>query len=368
MSDTMDQEKAGWFHCGRCGALFGAEVGEGVPVRCPECGRDPVVEHSELAYAQAASSTFQAKEGAVFRKNEGSQRKGKPKKKKGGGLGVFVGIWVVLLLLLAGAVKFFRGEEVTDDSLGFGIATEDQRLVNEEFNECRRKLTEYIQEGSPERRAQFVINASENLRRMAGNQREIKFTSDDLELESWSFGVIGTPKGKALETVWKIDENRTLEAVFFREDDDWKIDWANMVRYSDGDWSLFLVDEGEEEKVFRLLARRRSGDPEGTGKVASVVLIGPKADSPGEYGASSPEVPVDPDSRIGRVLSAAFAKRDAKEGIYGSNASNQDPNGMIRLQVKVVRKAGEEEGEKSFVIRDIIACHWYDIDDLGLAE
>jgi len=138
-----------------------------------------------------------------------------------------------------------------------------------------------------------------------------------------------------------------------------------MVRYSSQDWSLFLAGNGNDEGEFRLLARRRSEDHSGKGRVGSVVLISPRSGVLGEVGLSSPEVKLDPDSRIGRLLSRAFAKRDAEEGIYGSSAFRYDPKGMIRVRVRVLR---EGDAERTFAIREILACHWYGFDDLGLED
>ena len=364
-----DNEQAGWFHCGRCGAFFGAEVGAGVPERCPTCERDPVIEHSEMAFAQAAggSDSKRSNDGVSEMFGMASQGRGKPKRKKDrNGLALFVGIWVVLLVLLAGAVNYFRGgSEEKDDQLGFKIATNDDSLISEELNECKRKVVGYLRAGVPEHRVEFVMNPAKAARRMSSWQQDVAYSDSEKDPQNSIINVIQTPIGKGIETVWEADGSRNIEAVFFPDKKgEWKIDWANMVRYSDQEWPLFLAGSGSDESEFRLLARRRSEDPSGKGRVGSVVLIAPRPGL-GEVGVPSPEVKVDPDSRIGRALSTAFAKRDAGEGVYGSKASGYDPNGMIRLRVKVLR---EGDSERTFVIREILACHWYDFDGLGLDE
>jgi hypothetical protein len=364
-----DKKNAGWFHCGRCGAFFGAEVGSGMPEHCPECGRHPSVDPSEIAFVQASGGT-RSKSSA--RQSEGSSsegsrsRGGSRRKKESNGLVVFVAVWLAILVILAGAVKFFQGSDEGGDELGFGIASDEQQIIAGELNECKRKVVEFLDAGAPESRVEYVINPVDALKRMSGWQQEITLSASVDRFDCSIANVIETPKGKAIETVWAGNGNRQVEAVFFEDDEgEWKIDWANMARYSELDWSLFLLGSDEEEGEFRLLARRRSEVSPGEGKIASVVLIGPRAGSPGELGASSPEVVVDPNSRIGRVLSEAFAKRDAGEGIYSSQASQLDPKGMIRLRAKVVREGG---AERSFAIREILACHWYDFDDLGLEK
>ncbi|MFC7338598.1 hypothetical protein ACFQY0_15490 [Haloferula chungangensis] len=374
MNDRMeDGQKTGWFHCGRCGSLFAAEVGGEVPDQCPDCGRDPVVGSSEMAFVQAAVSngaeSFAGRTGESHsgsKRSDGNSKRKKERKKERSGLAVFVGIWLVILVVLATAVKYFQDSVDDDEQPELGIVSENDLLVSEELNECKRKVMEFLEAGSPEGRVKYVINPIESLRRMSSWQQEITLTTAEEDLNYSILDVIETPNGKGIETVWELSGNRQVEAVFFEDDKgEWKIDWANMVRFSDHDWALFLLGTEQAEGEFRLLARRRSEDHSGEGKVASVVLVGPRPGTPGELGASSPEVEVDPDSRTARVLSKAFAKLDAGEGIYGSEARSKDPNGMIRLRVRVVREPGEE---RSFAIREILACHWYDLDDLGLSE
>lgn len=361
--EMKDEKGSGWFHCGRCGALFGAELGGAVHAACPECGRDPVVEPSELAFAGAAGAPSLSR--SREESGEGRRRRDREEKERSG-LFVIVMIWALVLVLFAVGAKFLRGSKEVEEDLGFEVISEDQRLVSEQYNECKRKVGEFLSAAAPENRVEFVLNPAETLRRIAGGQTEVAGLEEETELGDAAVKVIETPRGKAIETIWELEGTRRLEAVFFKDDGgEWKIDWANLVRYSEREWPLFLVGDGVEEAEFRLLARRRAEDPTGQGKVSSIVLVGPRPGYPGELGASSPEVTVDPDSRIGRLLAAAFAKRDADEGVYGSDAAVHDPNGMIRLRAKVIRE-GEVEGRKVFAIREIMACHWYDFDDLGL--
>jgi hypothetical protein len=365
-----DDKKTGWFHCGRCGAFFSADAGAGTPGECPECGRDPVIEESEAAFARSNGSADGDEERASRSEEDGgkARRRGKTKKKPRSGLAVFVGIWLFVLLLIAGVVKYFQGSKDDDTELGFDIASEDQTLVSTQFSECRRKVVEFLGVGAPERRIEHVMNPGKIVRRLGDGKQDSAYSAPESEPEKEILNVIETPKGKAIETVWGIEGGRKIEAVFFTDESgEWKIDWSNLVRYSGQEWPLYLLGSGADEGEFRLLARRRSDDLTGKGKVSSVVLVGPRHGFPGELGASSPEVAVDPDTRIGRILSAAFAKLDAREGIYGSQAYELDPSGMIRLRVRLAREEGDE-GRQTFVIQEILACHWYDFDDLGLDE
>ncbi|MEM1082754.1 MAG: hypothetical protein AAGI48_01420 [Verrucomicrobiota bacterium] len=272
-------------------------------------------------------------------------------------------IWVLVLVVLAVAVKFFQGSgDLTEGAIDFG--NQESKLLAENLHLLKDEVEQYFAEGIPERRTEFVLNPGETLRRMVGFEQANQFVSAEEEPERLIAGVIETPRGKGIETVWKIGTSRKVEALFLRDGEgEWKMDWANMVRYSEKNWPLYLGGEGEDLAEFRLLARRRSGDL--SGNVSSVVLLGPRMDHPGEVGASSPEVVVEPDSRVGRALTAAFRKREAGEGVYGSEAFTLDPRGMIRVRLRLLR---EGESEKSFLIREVVACHWYDFDDLGLED
>ncbi|MGB6220655.1 hypothetical protein [Haloferula sp.] len=321
---------------------------------------------SELAFAAQTAGDLEKEpsedERSVGRGHGAHRRSKEGRKRPRSLLGLLVALWLLALIGLVATVKNFSGSDADSEELGFGMMTEDESLINDQYFACKTKVIGFLEGVAPENRAEFVLNSAEALKKMSGRQRKLSYPSSETEPSESILQVIETPRGKAIESVWEFDGGKKVEAVFFEDEQgEWKIDWENMVRYSDQDWAVFLAGGGSDEGEFRLLARRRA--VEDSGKIASIVLIGPQVGAPGELGASSPEVPVDPDSRLGRVLAAAFAKRDAEEGIYGSQAFTMDPKGMIRLRVRMLR---EEDGERGFVIREILACHWYDFDDLGL--
>jgi hypothetical protein len=361
--ESENAGNTGWFHCGKCGGLFAAELEDGAPASCPRCGEDPVPGYSELAFAQASGGGVleEASRGPDEDSHRNSKRRTKEWK---GGITHFVLIWAVVLVVLAVAVKFFRGADDKAVEPALNVGGQDDNLLAGNLRQLGGMVEEYLEEGVPEKRARFVLKPDETLRRMVGFEQGNQFVVSDDELEGVLSNVIDTPIGKGIETVWQMGPVRKVEAAFFEDEaEEWRLDWANMVRYSERNWPLFLAGEGANEAEFRLLARRRSQGGNEDGRISSVVLLGPRMDNPAEIGAASPEVLVDPDSRVGRILAAAFAMRDAGEGVYGSRAFELDPRGMIRVRVRLLR---EGESEKVFAIREVVACHWYDFDDLGL--
>jgi len=371
VSGMTEEAKTGWFHCGRCGALFGAAVGGGVPGSCPECGRDPVVEEAELAFHQASGGGGPAEMAASQ-----PQRRRKPANPapvtaaRAGSrvlLAVVVG-WALLLLGIAGLVAFMRDDEKVPVADAIPEGAENRRVFQQGYEEVYRTMVAFLREGLPESRAKYVKDPGETLGKMVRWDEEIENLDEDQELEPLISHVIDTPQGRAIECVWELDGGRKVEGVFFPEMRDgeevWLLDWELFSRYSEKDWSLFVTGSGEEVAEFRLLARRRAiYDDEAADSHLGVVLLAPNPIFPEKSGAPSPEIRVLKHSIEGRLIEKAFDRLESGEGAYGSESQRFDPQSMVRLRVKVRRLAGPE---KQFEIEEVVAVHWLGIDDPGI--
>lgn len=359
------EQQRGWYHCGRCGTLFDAELKGRGP--CSECGRDPAFAESELAFVRASKGGGRAHS---TEPSDGSVHRGAAVKppKKSYGVAVFVVGWVVVVLLLAGVVRIFRSDTVQEDEEGpeFGLITEDQRLLSDSFAECQETLMNFLESGAPETRVRYVLDPSSVLGKMTRLRQEGGLQVSEGSPKTVIFRAIDTPQGKAIESVWEIDRGKKVEAVFRKDESGkWKIDWEDLVRYSDLSWPLYLAGVGGAEGEFRLLARKRANESGGDGDGSEIVLVEPRLGYPGRSGAQSPEVIVNRNSRFGRILNAAFERKEKGTGAYGSTVVEFDPPKMIRLRVKLRR---EGEVERVFTIQDIVATHWLSDDDLGIEE
>ena len=108
--------------------------------------------------------------------------------------------------------------------------------------------------------------------------------------------------------------------------------------------------------------RDRSDEPD-----MSLVFYSAMMGRTSEAGYQSPELLLPRDSVAGRRLAAAF--REAREGRrpFGSRLEVEDPDGLLRVRVKIRRE--EVEGERRFEIVDLPACHWYGVTGaVGVAE
>jgi hypothetical protein len=92
----------------------------------------------------------------------------------------------------------------------------------------------------------------------------------------------------------------------------------------------------------------------------SIVFYAPVFGRPAETGPPSPEFLIQRDSREGKLLDAAFAAVKNKKRPFNAKAFNLDPEGMIRVRVKI-RRSGEMEA-RAFEIVELKACHWYSTD------
>ena len=355
----MTDEAKGWFHCGRCGHLF-QEARGGM---CPDCGRNPVVSDSEMAYAMAlagdAAVAAPSEEGpSVPRKRE-----------KSGGLLRFTIAWIGVLALLAGILVVARLAQSTDveaTDIDLGESSESYREVNEAYSQCYPILRGYYSSVSPEVRAPFTLRPNRTVEQMSQWSEEMVIIRKDDLVRNRRFTVFETSEGPSAASIWELENGDRIDAVFRKNDEnEWRIDWEQMVRYSTETWPVFLSGLGGDAGEFRLLARRRASASLGVGDVSRIIFHEPSARSSVEFGAASPEVPVDPQSEMGIKLSEAFEMRDAGLSPFGAGLTEDDPMGMIRVRVKLHLGPKNEHGRLTLVLDDVVACHWMGIDDSG---
>ena len=364
----MSDIPGAWFHCSRCGALFRAAADAEQRGSCPECGGDPVAD-SEVAETPAPVLIRRKVRKPKERSSSGSgSGSGRSKhhsrsRKKARALAVFVVIWAVVLGTAATWLRSRSSDansstSVLDEPTVGGQAMEDNHLIHDQLDNCSARLAQFLSAGDIGGQTPHVLRAKEIVTEMAGalNYEPILRSSVSL---SWLYHrVIHTPGGRAIETIWKNDDGKQVEAVFFEEEGEWKIDWHAFTRAGSEPWPLFVSGRGKGEGQFRVLARERIGakgrDPEFIG----LVLYTPKPGHPGEAIAPSPEIRVPRDSEMGRAIEEAFAERAKDLGAFGSGVVQYDPDEMIRLHVRVTRE-GEEE--RIFKITDLIATHWMEL-------
>ena len=244
-------------------------------------------------------------------------------------------------------------------------SAEDLALLNESFDECLKTFSAYLNAGIPEQQNQYVLSPLDTVSKMArfySQNPSEKIDPSSLSQESRS--VLHLPDAAAIETAWKSTDGRRFDAVFVKENDEWRLDWNHFVRYSDYPWSLFLAGSGQPEGEFRLLARERLPEERKDADSVSIVFYAPRFGQPGETGSQSPEFLVSRTSEAGKLLDAAFKAARKGDKAFGSKLTGFDPDELIRVRVKVRRS--DEGLERKFEITEVVACHWYSVDEPGV--
>lgn len=258
-----------------------------------------------------------------------------------------------------------RKTAVVESPLTMTLTNEEEAFINSTGPLCSRVFAGFLSAGTPEERNQFVLSPITTASRMARYYELNPIANIDPATLSLSKSVmLDLPGGKALETLWNSTDGRQLDAVFVKEADEWRLDWDHFVRYSDYPWPLFLAGSGPDVGEFRLLARERLAEERKGDDSISIVLYSPRFGSANETGFQSPEFLVNRSSENGQLLETAFQMEKKGERVYGVKLSSPNPEGLIRVRVKVRRI--EQNMERRFELEKIVACHWYSTNDAGV--
>jgi len=394
----VNEVRDGFFHCGRCGRFFRAEAGVALVRRCPHCGGDPalalsdrrdprlpiaagdIVRDMALGAEPGAAGNEAAAAESRHQHRAGHRRRVSPALRR---LVIFIAAWVALLGVVAVVMKVVNDRRESEElqrmneykrtrgdkqeGLVISERVRDREFLDDVFGPCQRALTGFLQATSPEERLQWVCDPL----RLTGPlsrfyQTNTAFVPGDA-LENEYLGVIETSTGVIVESLWKGPEGRRIEAVFRKQDDQWRLDWEAFVRFSEVPWVMFVAGGGEEVGEFRLLARERLANERRLEPSISLVMHPPRFGVPDEPGPVSSEFVVPRLSDAGRKLGTLFRMRRDGEVPLGARVPGEDPEDMIRVRVRV-RRIDDDKTRRRYEIEEVLAGHWLGIEDTGIPE
>jgi hypothetical protein len=362
-----------WFHCGRCGSLFQSKAGDLTERLCSKCGFDPSTGVMDVPQEAPVSIPAEKTHRSGSKSAKHGKHGGKKRKNRYFMLKLIAGWSLVLVLIVIGARRYFYKGDVNNapaivkEETESSLSQEEVAMLNDAGQKSTDVFSGYLSAITPEERNQFVLKPVSTASRMN------RFYSlnplapiDPASATLTERHVLRLPGEKAIATLWTIQDGRSVEAIFRQENGEWRLDWDHFARYSDYPWPLFLAGSGEPEGEFRLLARERLAEMRKDQETISLVLYAPRFGQSKEAGIQSPEFLVQRSSKDGVRLAAAFKLAREGKRIYDSKLPETNPDGMIRVRVKVKRT--EVELQRSFEITAVKACHWYAIDDPGVSE
>jgi hypothetical protein len=328
---------------------------------CSNCGFDPI---PNLAVTPAAPA-------AAVPPAESHGKRTFKKKKSRHIMTKLIGGWILLLALIIGGARLIWHDEAatatsetttTDTST---VSAEDLALLEKAAPTCIQVFSNYLAAGTPEHSNPFVHKSVETLSRMVRFYNENPLTTvEPSSLTLAGRSILHRNGAKDIELQWNSSEGLKIDTVFRKENDEWKLDWEHFARFSDYPWPLFLAGSGPSEGEFRLLARERLADERKDLEDISLVFYTPRFGHPDEASVQSPEFLVSRNSPDGRMLDAAFKQARAGGRMFDSKLPSLDPNGMIRVRVKIRRI--EQNETRNFEITDVVACHWLAVDEPGI--
>lgn len=368
----MSENNSSWFHCGRCGSLFQSPPGESDRRVCSECGLDPSLGIEAAPDDRPVTPNADSAESATKAARSGeTERSSRRKRKRSYFMVKLIAAWTLVIALIIFGARHRWGDKSTKKPFVSKIQTaqtlsaEDAAFLNENGPRANQSFSGFLASSTPEARNQFVLSPVITASRMArfyAMNPLASIPSETLVLKKSA--ILNLPAGKAIETLWNTTDGLQIDAVFVEQDGEWRLDWDHFARFSTYPWALFLAGSGDEEGEFRLLARQRLADERKNADALSIVLYAPRFGAPDETGFQSPEFLVSRDTRNGRLLDAAFKLEKEDKRPFGVNIPNPDPDEIIRVRAKVRRI--EDPTGRRFEIQEVIACHWYSVDDPGV--
>ena len=401
----------GYYHCLECGALFESALKKPSDQRCPICGNPPTgkilagtakdqyatqeksdvkilpraagklhgINHDTQDIYEATMATMSAQQESRRGRVKRTKRKELKSKKRW----MLIGVWLVLMVGVVGAVKYF-GNEDEDDSVtqvdGAGVqkreaaAHEKKKalIIEAAMPICEKVMTQFLMATSAASKAQFVDQGVQHSGAMNRYYRgDISFSTAVIRVKIAQAELL---EGFPVRTVGALclnERGEKWEAVFVQDGKEWKLDWESLVRYDDKSWALFPAGKDGDEGEFRLYLRVRDSNEDFEQKEMSLVFYKPTMFVKNEFrGVASTPMSVPIDSELGRQISILVKEDKEKEGggeilkdAHGLMIGYMDPSRYHRVRVKMrLHKEGKDHKKSRIELLEILANDWYGIE------
>ncbi len=358
------------YHCGRCGSLFPSKPGHDEDRVCTVCqqkpgtGEWPAGQEDDAAGGGSPENATEGTEDA----GDGVLHRGAKKGRRRNPLTWVVAVWILLMAL---ALWVHARNSALNVAEKKRVAIEDARrkersaVLAAALPQCHKSLLGFLNAGTPEARARFVMDPASTAAKMAGFRGEVRRV-DPARLSRTGQELLWLDGEWAVRTRWQDGgDGGVFDAVFRQESGAWLLDWEHFARFSTHPWDSFIAGEGPDEGEFRVFAQLVPETDETRWKVRHLrfVLLPPESDGNPNVPDGLPVFSVNRLSEDGLLLEAAFAAKAQGGGPFGGVMRPLEPEGMVCVRALVERS--DFGGVVKFEIGKIIACHWITSDAPG---
>ncbi len=354
----MSEEVKQIYHCAQCGEVFKSQVKPVKELVCSYCGKSPVRTKFAQMTKMPDHATLDLGHG-VARKNFVSMQRKSTKRRV---MAVYAGC--VVFLLVIGVVGSLIKEEKRIDNNDKSLLSRGSWQFEEKEKGaaqlCEAIFVKYARARSGNTKARYMVDGIDyllDMRRYYANSlnRIVNFGSarmtdyrlkddDGLERLDAKFEILR--EGKVV---------RKFEAVFWKQNDKWLLDWGHFVRIGEMPWGNFIGDSNVSiPQRFRLYVREAKIESTVVG-YTDLVFANPLNDKLKPYDSKATVIVKDNTQLKEDILKHINSKKKVmtdKSYILGE----LDPSIMFRVQVTI----GYEfiNGEKRLVLKELNEKDW----------
>ena len=297
------------------------------------------------------------------------RRKKKLKEEKSKALLIFMLVWTIIIasvfyLFKSGDdSKQDQDEESTDEESI--IAARNRLFAGEHFPQINVSFRAFLGQFESGRRLQFIDQSSRLSLQFNRFYRSAVFPTPEGEIVARARNVIEIKSGPdpvlGLETIWLDQKGGILETVHVHDGEAWKLDWEAFGPYSTSPWVLFVSGTERSEGTFRLYMRKMKSLDDSKRffvKFYAPPVFGESDRKASSLDVESPEVEVNTRSGLGQQFIEVLENQQNKEFFLGSMFPIYDPEGYLRVTVKLALESDEKD-EPVLVLKELISPSWY---------
>lgn len=364
----MAEEQRHLYHCDRCGELFKSEQRAQEDIICSSCGEHPVKpKFAAVAEMPALAKRHKKNKHGIPGVDKADIFSMKKKKQRFNLLIVCV-MWIGGLMVIAYMTnKLNKQAKSAASRSDLQLSEEDKAYLvrkNDALQKCTNRFIQFASDTIVHSKSTHMLNGSDLVLDINRYYRGNLMKNDLAASRMLAFNLIENgdePKAAALYR-YQPNEDQTAEAydfevLFWKQEEDWYIDWPHFVRLGDMTWFRFSEDKNKNSpKRFKLYVREPSTESLGLNGFTEYKFS--EAYNNSTIPSQLEElVLVKNQTPLKTRLNKAFRELgEKKKSDDSSIIGSFDPSGKIRVDVTLDFE--DIEGETMMVLKEIHDFDW----------